>query len=113
MSAPEPERPPASSPCQAPPGYWEGDEQEVLYGPEQPYFGFIATLRIWGDIPDLDDISRRLGLTPTHAHRKGERRGPRSPGYEHDHWSYTAPVDEKRPLEEHILALWESVRFHV
>jgi hypothetical protein len=89
------------------------DEDEVVYGAEEPYFCYSATLRIWGDIPDLDDISRRLGLVPTHSHRKGERRGPRSPGYEHDMWSYQPPLEETRPLEEHILALWEVVRPHV
>jgi hypothetical protein len=86
---------------------------EVVIGAEKPYFCFSATLRIWGDVPDLGDISRRLGLEPTHAHRKGEKRGPRSPGYRHDHWSYKAPVAEERPLEEHILALWEAIRQHV
>ena len=86
---------------------------EVVIGAEEPYFCFSATLRIWGAIPDLDAISRRLGLEPTHAHRKGEKRGPRSPGYRHDHWSYSPPVAEERPLEEHILALCEAVRQHV
>lgn len=84
----------------------------VMIGAEEPYFSFSATLRIWGDIPDLGDISRRLGLVPTHVHRKGEKRGQRSPEYQHDHWSYKAPVAEERPLEEHILALWVTIRPH-
>lgn len=89
------------------------EKPEVVLGTEEPYFCYSATLRIWGDIPDLDAISRRLGIVPTHAHPKGERRGPRSPEYRHDHWSYTAPVAVERPLEDHILALWEAVRQHV
>ena len=27
-------------------------------------------------------------------------------------WSYTAPVHRARPLEEHIRALWETLRPH-
>jgi len=92
-------------PCGDPPT----DKEPVILGAEEPYCCFSATLRIWGDIPDLNDISRHFGLTPTHSHRKGERRGPHSPGYLHDLWSYTVPVEEERPLEEHILALWEAI----
>jgi uncharacterized protein (TIGR02996 family) len=80
---------------------------------EAPPFFHSATLRIWGDIPDLDAISRRLGLVPTHVHRKGEKGGPRSQAYQHDQWSYTAPVKQDRPLEEHLLALWEAVRYRI
>lgn len=89
------------------------DDEEIILGAEEPYFCYSATLRIWGDIADLDAITRRLGLTPTHAHKKGEKRGPRSPGYGNDMWSYQPPVEETRPLEEHILALWEKVRQQV
>lgn len=88
------------------------ESPEVVIGAGEPHFCFSATLRIWGDIPDLDDFSRRLGLEPTHAHRKGERRGPRSPEYRDDHWSYSSPVAEEKSLEEHILALWKAIRQH-
>src|SRR4051794_14408306 len=94
-------------------GRMNGERDDVVIGAEEPYFCFSSTLRIWGDIPDLEAISHHLGLEPTHAHRKGEKRGPRSPGYRHDHWSYAPPVAEERPLEEHIKALWEAVRQHV
>jgi len=85
-------------------------EPEVVCDVEHPEFFYSATLRIWGDIPDADGITRRLSVRPTHTHRKGDRRGPRSPPYQHDMWSYRAPVEETRPLEEHIMALWEAVR---
>lgn len=28
-------------------------------------------------------------------------------------WLYTAPVARERPLEEHIMALWDTVRPHI
>jgi hypothetical protein len=85
-------------------------DDEIIYQVENPYFCYSATLRVSGEISDLDEITRRLDLTPTHAHRKGEKRGPRSPGYKQDMWAYKPPVEETRPLEEHIQALWDAIR---
>jgi len=70
------------------------------------FYEFTATLRISGDNLDFDEISQTLGLTPTHTYQKGERRN-------NDMWSYTAPVAREPPLEEHIMALWDSVRPHI
>ena len=83
------------------PSAQETDADEPEY-----FFHFKATLRISGDGVDFDEISRTLGLTPTHTHQKGERR-------KLDMWSYTAPVAEEQPLEEHIMALWNAVRPHI
>ena len=83
---------------------------------EEPeyWFNYSATLRIFGDIGDLDAITAELGVTPTHTHRRGESRRPVLPnGYEHDMWSYAAPVPEDRPLQVHLEALWRVVRPHV
>jgi hypothetical protein len=77
------------------------DADEPVY-----FFRFSARLRIFGDGLDLDEITRTLGLTPTHTHQKGARR-------KHDMWSYTAPVARELPLEEHIMALWDAVRPHI
>jgi hypothetical protein len=82
-----------------------GDEAE-----EQAYFAYCAALRIAGDGLDFDEISRTLGVEATHAHRKGDKQGPRSPGFPTDMWSYTPPVPEDRPLAEHIDALWSQIR---
>lgn len=81
-------------------GFIDGTERE-----EETYFAYSATLRIAGDIPNFDEISNRLGLKPTHTHRKGEKRGPRSPGYPQDMWSYTPPLDKTEKLHKHIDAL--------
>jgi hypothetical protein len=79
---------------------------------EPPYFAYCASLRIFGDIADLDAITRMLGLQPTHVHRRGERKGPLSPAFEDDAWHYTAPIHEERPLDEHIQALWHVLKPH-
>jgi len=77
------------------------------------YFAFSASLRIFDENLDPDEISRTIGLTPTHTHRKGEARSRHSPPWNHDMWIYAPPLDESRPLEEHIMALWEAVRPHM
>ncbi len=83
---------------------------EVLFEKPNPIFKFSATLRIFGDIPDLDEITTRLGLRPTNWHKRGDRKGPRSPVYKNDHWSYQAPVPEELPLDVHIETLWSHLK---
>ena len=82
-------------------GFLSGSERG-----EETYFAYSATLRIFGDNLDMEEISARLGLQPTNSHRKGERRSNRSLGYRHDLWSYRPAVKETEPLHEHINVLW-------
>ena len=89
---------------------------EVEEGMAEPeyFFRFSATLRIFGDIGDLEAITAELGIAPTHTHRRGEKRLPTSATcYEHDMWSYCAPVPKDRPLAVHLESLWRVVRPHV
>jgi hypothetical protein len=88
-------------------GFLAGKERE-----EDTYFAYSASLRIFGDIPDMDEISARLGLQPKDSHRKGEKRGPRSAPYRQDMWSYSPPVDESEQLHKHIDALWLTLKPH-
>jgi hypothetical protein len=74
------------------------------------YFRYSATLRIFGTIPDLDDITRNLGVSPTHSHRRGERRSSLAEPYKHDMWSFKVPVGRTEPLHVHIDALWATLR---
>jgi hypothetical protein len=74
------------------------------------YFCFSATLRIHGEDLPFEEISQRLGVQPTHSHRKGEQRGPRSPAYRDDAWHFQPSLAETEPLERHIEALWQVVR---
>ena len=88
-------------------GFLNGEEPD-----EEIYFAYSATLRIFGNINDLDDISSNLGFEPTSSHKKGERRGPRSNPYMHDMWLYKAQIDEETALEKHIDELWRKLRSH-
>jgi hypothetical protein len=73
---------------------------------EEIFFRYSASLRIFGSIPDLDELSKRLGVSPTHTHRRGDRRSPDSQPYEHDMWIYEAPVPANEPIHVHIDRLW-------
>jgi len=88
-------------------GFLAGKERD-----EDTYFAYSATVRIFGDIPNMDEISARLSLQPTDSHRKGERRDRLSAGYRHDMWSYSPPLDKHEPLHKHIDALWLVLKPH-
>ncbi len=88
-------------------GFLDGDEPN-----EENYFAYSATLRIFGDIPDFDAISARLGIQPTNTHRKGDTAGWSSRAYLHDMWAYSPPLDEAEPLDKHIDFLWSQIKPH-
>jgi len=89
-----------------PQGCSSGKEQQ-----EEIYFAYSATLRVFGNISDLDEITRRLGIAPSDTHRKGDRGwGPNLAPYKHDMWSYNAPVKKTEPLHVHIDTLWNTFR---
>jgi hypothetical protein len=85
-------------------GFLSGEEPD-----EENRFHFSATLRIFGESVPFEEISRRLGVQPTHQHRKGERRGPNSPGYRDDAWHFQPAIPETEPLGAHLDALWVIV----
>lgn len=43
-------------------------------------------LAVYGEDLDPDEVSELLGRSPTSSHRRGERRGPRSPLYKRGGW---------------------------
>jgi hypothetical protein len=91
-------------------GFLTGEEPD-----ETNYFCFSATLRIHGEDIHFEEISQRLSVQPTHLHRKGERRGSRSPAYRDDAWRddawhFQPSLPASEPLERHIEALWEVVK---
>ena len=67
-----------------------------------------AALRIYGTGLDLDGITRELGISPDHQHRRGEN-DPRKRPYSHDMWSLASPAGEDQDLEVHLV--WLSERF--
>ena len=86
---------------------------KVIHKDEPAYLRFSASLRIFGDGLDFEEISRTLGVCWTHAHRKGERRSPSSQPWPNDMWIYQPRVNGKRPLDEHIIAVWDAVRSNI
>lgn len=86
-------------------GFLKGYEPE-----EEIYFAHSASLRIFGNIPDLDQITVELGIVPTSSHRAGDRRGPNSPPYKEDMWRFSPDVPEEEPLEHHVDALWKAIQ---
>ena len=88
-------------------GFLAGTERE-----EDTFFAYSATLRIAGEISNMDEISAAFGLSPTHSHRKGEKRGAKAAGYRQDMWSYSPPVEKSEPLHRHIDALWLKLKPH-
>lgn len=80
---------------------------------EPTYYDHSATLRIFSESGlDFEEIERNLSLKPTNIHRKGERKGPRSPEYKHDMWMYESGLSEAEPLENHLYALWAALKPH-
>ncbi|PPC76137.1 hypothetical protein C4K68_17270 [Pokkaliibacter plantistimulans] len=80
---------------------------------EELYFNYSATLRIFSESGvDFEEIENKLGVQPTRKHRKGDRRGPKSPPYKHDMWSLDSGLHEEEKLEEHLFALWEILKPH-
>lgn len=88
-------------------GWSAGDEPN-----EETYSAYTASLRIFGNISDLDEITKRLELEPTSIHRQGERRGDLSLPYKEDKWAFQPDTPEEAPLEEHINALWACLKPH-
>lgn len=76
---------------------------------EEPYFAFSATLRIHGDALDLSEITRSMGLAPTHTHKKGESRRPGGHPHADDAWHYSAGLPEDASLDAHLQILWADV----
>jgi hypothetical protein len=86
-------------------GFLNGDEPD-----EANYFYFSAALRVHGDDLPFDEISQRLGVQPTHLHRKGERPGLNPPSYRDDAWHFQPTLPDTEPLERQIEALWQVVK---
>ena len=90
-----------------------GPEVEEFIEEPEYFFRFSATLRIFGDIGDLEAITAELGVAHSCASEGREASADLFRVYEHDMWSYSAPVPKDRPLQVHLEALWRAVRPHV
>ncbi len=89
-------------------GFLAGEE------PDEPnYFCFSASLRIHGVGVPFEEITRTIGVEPTHQHKKGERIGRGDAVYRDDAWHLESQLPDDEPLERHILEIWQVVRNHV
>jgi hypothetical protein len=80
---------------------------------EHSYFAYSATLRIHGaDLP-LDEITKAMGVAPSHQHKAGEKSRATARAYKDDAWHFTAPLPEEAELTEHLRSLWQTVEPHV
>lgn len=86
-------------------GFLTGQEPD-----EEPVFHYSATLRIFGEKLDFEDITSHLGKAPTRIHRKDERKGVDSPVFKQDYWLYCPPIEKGRKFHEHIDALWADIK---
>jgi hypothetical protein len=48
-----------------------------------------VTLAVYGDDLDPDAITALFGCSPTRAHRRGDRKGPRSPPFRRGAWFFS------------------------
>jgi hypothetical protein len=58
----------------------------VLSGVGGPVDETGACVAVYGEDLDPDAVSALLGCSPTSSHRRGDRRGPRSPPYKRGGW---------------------------
>jgi hypothetical protein len=80
---------------------------------EELYFNYSATLRIFSESGlDFEEIENELGVQPSRAHRRGDSRSIKSPPYKHDMWSLESGLDEEEKLEDHLFALWKTLKPH-
>lgn len=80
---------------------------------EELYFNYSATLRIFGNIPDIDVITKTLNLKPFMAHNKGQPRKNVSPAlFDKAMWIYKSPVDKEQPPDAHIKDLCVKLKPH-
>jgi hypothetical protein len=64
-----------------------------------PIDGVNVTLALYSDELEPDEVSRALGVEPTSAHRRGERRKPTSSPYSTGAWLLTEHGRDAEPAE--------------
>ena len=77
---------------------------------EEHYFNYSATLRIFGKIENLNEISNLLDLEPTYSHNIGDKRTENSEPRDFAMWMYKPDIPREEPLENHINALWNTIK---
>jgi hypothetical protein len=74
-------------------------------------YHFDASLRIAGIGEHHEAISKRTGIAPAHAHRKGEPKFAQK-RWQEDIWILESPLGATASLDQHIEWLWNAVASH-
>jgi uncharacterized protein DUF4279 len=64
-------------------------------------FSAGASFRVQGSDLSFDGITQKLGIEPTHTHRRGDR-GIIDKSLPHDMWLFDSPLPDSDELELHI-----------
>lgn len=75
---------------------------------ERKQFAAGAAFRVYGTGLDVDRITRELGISPDHRHRKGEP-DPGKKSYPHDMWLLNSPLAKDLDLDLHLTWLGERL----
>lgn len=75
---------------------------------ENKQFAAGAAFRVYGTGLDIDRITRELGLSPDHRHKKGDP-DPGKRLYPHDMWSLSSPLAKDCDLDLHVTWLGERL----
>ena len=86
------------------------NEKLIKTNDEEYYFKHSASLRIFGDIDDPNEITKLLELNPKLSYKKGEKKTEKSKPYVKSMWLYETDVSEDEQLEFHINALWDKIK---
>ena len=60
-----------------------------------------ASFRICGEVLDLQQIDKKLGMKATHAHLKGQR-SRSNVVYRESLWSLNSPLSKSESLDKHL-----------
>jgi len=75
---------------------------------ESKQFAAGAAFRVYGTGLDLDGITRELGFSPDHQHKRGELDPGKRP-YAKDMWSLGSPLGKDQELELHLTWLLDRL----
>jgi hypothetical protein len=82
---------------------------EVIAEVGGPVDEFRVTLAIYGETLEPEDVSRRLGRLPTHAHRKGDSKKAGRPPYPTGAWLLTLKGKAPSSLSDSIVSLLQEL----
>ena len=68
-----------------------------------------ASLRIFGEALQPDEVGAALGIEASYVHLKGQRHGRNGPAWRESAWLLQSPLGKEHGLDEHIKWLLERI----